>query len=224
LKAMQAKDAHPGREAIFVHHRAMVPQLAASFLLQEEKGSRERRRANLLLVPHGQAFTGEALRRRFPTGLPAKHVYWIFRRLLLALWGAHLHGIVHGAVTADHLLVYPELQPGAHHLVLLDWCASAQAEKEKVPAVDPKWEKWLPLDMLCGEPADPSMDLYMAASTALTLLGDQPMPEPVKAALLTLKRERPDRRPRDAERFYTEFERLIEAAHGPRRFCPLEVP
>lgn len=223
LKSLHLPDANPEAEAFFVSQRAYVPFPVTSFSVRDE--NKTKHRANLLRVPTGRCFTAETLRRdKFPDGIEPKHVWWIFRRLLLTLWMAHLKGFIHGAVTPDHVLVFPE----EHGLVLLDWTCAAKIEEEHVPAINPAFEEFYAPELLRKEVASPSADLFMAASSIIWMLGGNPgarripdtVPEALKQALLCCLDPVARRRPSDAEAFHNEFGNLL----GKRVYAHMVIP
>ena len=144
--------------------------------------------------------------------------------MLLTLFLAHRSGFVHGAVTPDHVLVFPE----EHGLVLLDWTAAARLGRERVPLADSVYEAFLPPELLARAMAKPSMDLYMAAATALHLLGGdvrtKQLPphisEPIAAELLRCLAPAERYRPQDAFELHEAFGRAL----GRREFVPMTVP
>ncbi|HEX9997459.1 MAG TPA: hypothetical protein VGB45_09975 [Abditibacterium sp.] len=223
LKGFQ--HAHPdgAAEEFFQKQRVYVPAPRTSFSLLDETGAKHR--TNVLSVPAGDCYTAEVLRRdKFPDGIEPKHVWWIFRRLLLTLWMAHLKGYVHGAVTPDHLLIFPQ----AHGLVLLDWTCAAKIGEEHVPALNPTFEAFYPPEIARKEVAFPATDLFMAASTAIYMLGSDParrqiprtVPAALAQALLDCLHPNPAQRPQDAEIFHNEFGALL----GHRVYSQMFVP
>lgn len=223
LKALHSPDADPQSEAFFASQRAYVPCPVSSFSILDEHNIKHR--ANLLRVPDARAYTAQTLRQdKFPAGIEPKHVWWIFRRLLLTLWMAHLKGFIHGSVTPDHLLVFPE----EHGLVLLDWTCAAKIGEEHVPAINPAFRDYYPPELARKEAAMPPADLFMAASTAIWMLGGNPaahripdtVPDALKHALLRCLDPVARRRPQDAEAFHNEFGVLL----GHRVFAPMVIP
>lgn len=211
LLAIRAPHADPDVEHGFAaKQRAYLPEPVAFRKSATEVVS-------VFAFPEGHALTGQTLRERYyPEGVPAKHVWWIFRRLLLTLWLAHLRGLAHGAVTPDHLLIYPE----AHGLVLLDWTCASRIGKEHVPLYDPAWEAFSPPELLAKAPATVASDLFQAAQTALYLLGNQPIDGPIRAFFTQCCDPEPTRRPQDAERAHERFGTLL----GPRTFAEWRLP
>lgn len=195
--------------------RRYLPLPLRHFPLVDADGSQ--RAASVLRVPTGRAFTGKELRERFyPQGIPPQHVWWVFRRLLLTLWLAHLKGYAHGAVTPDHLLIYPE----QHGLVLLDWTGASRLGEEHVPLVDPAWDGFAPPEVLRKAPASVASDIFMAAKTALFLVGEHPLEVPIRRFFEQCTLADPMRRPQDAERAHESFGTLL----GKRVFAEWTLP
>lgn len=223
LKGFQQAGAGAAAEEFFQKQRVYVPAPVTSFSLLDATGAKHR--TNVLSVPAGECYTAETLRRdKFPAGIEPKHVWWIFRRLLLTLWMSHLKGYVHGAVTPDHVLVFPQ----AHGLVLLDWTCAAKIGEEHVPALNPAFEAFYPPEVLRKDVALPATDLFMAAATAIEMLGGDPamrrvpaaVPATIARALLDCLRPHPAQRPQDAEAFHNEFGALL----GHRVYSQMFVP
>lgn len=200
-----------------------VPRPLLTFLI--DNGDGLKRRANVLGVPPARAFTVAELRDwKFPQGVAPAHAYWIFRRLLLTLWLAHAKGFVHGAVTPDHVLVFPE----EHGLVLLDWMGAARRGREKVSLADAAYEDFLPPELLARAVAQPTMDIFMAAATTLYLLGGEArskqlppaIPQPIAAELLRCLAPEARYRPQDAFELHEAFGRAL----GRREYAPMTVP
>jgi hypothetical protein len=217
---------HPGTDRSFAEfatgQRRYVPQPVLSFLIDDPAG---RRRANLLAVPAARASTIAELRRdKFPDGVAAAHGHWIFRRLLLTLWLANRHGFVHGAVTPDHVLIFPE----EHGLVLLDWTGAARIGRESVPLADAAQRDFLPPELLDRAEAQPAMDIYMAAATTVHLLGGDPragripssVQPPLAAELLRCLAPQARYRPQDAFELHEAYGLLL----GRRQYAPMIVP
>jgi hypothetical protein len=217
LTELWRPDESPDAEReFFARQRVYTPRPLARFVVTD---SERRQRGGLVLaVPEGRCFSGKELReRKFPRGIEARQVWWIWRRLLLTLWLSHLRGYAHGAVTPDHVLVYPE----QHGLVLLDWCASAKLKVEPIPLADPQWKALNPPDLFEKLPASVPSDLFQAASTALYLLGDEEknVAEPIRRFLARCRDPRPGRRPQDAEHAHAVLGRLL----GRREFSEFVV-
>lgn len=224
----------PKSEEFVATQRICVPHPYLSAMIETGGGER---RINVQCIAPALHFTAQWLREDgFPQGMPLEQVYWIFRRLLLTIWAAHQHAkIVHGGITPEHVLIYPDEVDGnanrGHGVVLIDWTGSALIGKEHVPVLDPLWEEFYPPEIRKKALADPTMDIFMAAAVALYLAGGnvakrltpQSMPEVVANDLLRCLSENPRKRPHDAEEFYRHFEATIESVHGKRQYAPLVV-
>lgn len=207
LVALWRPDDNPDAERdFFAKQRVYTPRPLARFAILDAE---RRQRSGLVLgAPDGRCFSGKELReQKFPRGIEPKHVWWIWRRLLLTLWMAHLRGTIHGAVTPDHVLVYPE----QHGLVLLDWSASAERDKEPVLLADPQWKALQPPELFEKVPAAVPSDLYQAASTALYLLGEEErnIAEPIRRFIARCQDPKPGRRPQDAEHAHAVLGRIL---------------
>ncbi|RYX84392.1 hypothetical protein EON83_10795 [bacterium] len=223
LKSFQLPEADPVSESFFATQRAYAPHPVATFsILDEDKA---KHRANLLRVPKGRCYTAETLRRDiFPDGIEPRHVWWIFRRLLLTLWMAHLKGYIHGGVTPDHVLVFPD----EHGLVLLDWACAAKIGEEHVVAINPAYQDYYPPELLRKEVALPAADIFMAASTAIYMMGGNPatcqvpdtVPNDLRWALLRCLDPIAGRRPQDAEMLHNELGNLL----GKRTYSHMVIP
>ena len=228
LRLLHETHADSSVEAFLRLQRTYIPRTLTSFSVAEAGGGK--RRGTVLSVPAGRCFTIEALRKsKFPHGVEPRHAHWIFRRLLLTLWMAHLQGHIHGAVTPDHVLVYPE----EHGIVLLDWTCAAKIGTEYVPAINPDFAAYCPPEMPKKALAKPASDLYQAAATMLYLLGGDPamsltvpavVPPPIARALQRCLAANPRRRPQDAERFHDEYGGILLSVDGKRTYAHFEVP
>jgi hypothetical protein len=225
LQQIYAKDSNPNVEAFLVGQRKYAPRPVSSFFISGKNNTKHR--ATILTVPKYRCFTIETLlREKLPNGIEPNHVYWIYRRLLLTQWMAHLKGFVHGGTTPDHVLVYPGKD--THGIVLLDWTCATKIDG-KIPAFNPNYRDFYPAEVFNKEPATPATDIYMAAATMMYALGGDHtkgvMPSVVPAAVVGKLRECLDknvkRRPQDAELYYNDFGKVI----GKKQFAgELVVP
>lgn len=218
LQAIRAPHHDPRAErGFYAKQRAYVPTPLRHVTVGGADGSVQA--LNLLAVPDGRCFTIKELREeKFPEGVEPRQVWWIFRRLLMTLWLAHLKGYAHGAVTPDHVLVYPE----AHGLVLLDWTGASHLKTEPVPLYDPAWSEFVPPELLARAPATTGSDLFMAAKTALYLLGEYAttLDAPLRRFLAQCTLPDPKRRLYDVERAHESLGTLL----GKRAFAEFLIP
>jgi serine/threonine protein kinase len=153
--------------------------------------------------------SAEEIRERFPRGLDGRHVAWMFNRTLEILGFAHRAGWVHGAVLPPHLLFHPD----DHALLLCGWIHAERAGSP-LRLVPSRYAEWYPPDVRDRAPAEPSVDVSLAARTMLWLGGD--------ALPVHLRRffRGCDRCP-DAWRLRKEFGTVLEDLYGPPSFHPL---
>jgi serine/threonine protein kinase len=222
LNIFQLKDSNPDMEEFLSVQRMYASKPLTSFYISGENGTKHR--AIILSSPNFRSFTLETLRKeKFPDGLLPVDVWWIFRRLLLTLWMAHLKDTVHGAVTPEHVLVYPD----DHGLELLDWTCSCKIGK-KVVAYNPAYRQFYAPEIFAKKPVSPATDIYMAGATAIYMLGGDHtkdfIPTSIPASIIALLRKcvqkDMNKRPQDAEKFHGEFGKAL----GKRAFHKMIVP
>jgi hypothetical protein len=158
--------------------------------------------------------------------LPLADAAWMFNRMLGAIMVAHYSGLVHGAVLPPHFLIHAPTHGGT----LLDW-KYAVKKGEKIKAIVPAYKDFYPLDVFDKMPATYGVDLYMAASTLLWLLGGNvktktfPTSTPnsvrglLRACWLSGKH-----RTSDVDELYDDFKNLLEHFFGKPKFRPFLMP
>ena len=157
-----------------------------------EDAQRRHRTVNVLARFDGYRPLGGA------TPLPVKDVVPLWRGLLAALAGAHDHGLVHGAVLPEHVLVK------AGHVVLVDWCYSVPAGTP-VPAMVARHRDAYPPEIRRHEPATPATDIYLAAGLLRRLTG-----HPVLRRFADgCRYDAPRMRLQDTHRLLAEFDELV---------------
>ncbi|NUT48148.1 MAG: adenylate cyclase [Saccharothrix sp.] len=172
-------------------------------------------RAFTVLEPLVDGFVTLAdVRRAFPRGLDGRDYAWMHRRLLRAVAGAHRVGLVHGAITADNVLVHPR----QHGVVLVGWTFAVTAG-ERLLATSKAIA--YPPEVHDGRPVTAATDVHMAHTLMLDLLA------PGETAQRTFARgcaqDDPGRRP-DAVDLLTEYDDLLEDLYGERTFRPFALP
>jgi hypothetical protein len=168
-----------------------------------------------------------AVMRAYPTGIAAADAAWMFNRLLAILGVIHGMGLVHGAVTLDHMLI----RPHDHNGLLLDWCYSVPSGSP-IKAVNLAYTADYPPEVQARQPATAATDLYMAARCLLRLLGGDPVtgelptpvPKPIRLLLHSCLLPSPHRRANDAWELFDEFQTILGQLYGPPRFRPFVMP
>ncbi|WP_158841142.1 adenylate cyclase [Saccharothrix deserti] len=172
-------------------------------------------RAFTVLEPLVDGFVTLAdVRRAFPRGLDGRDYAWMHRRLLRAIAGAHRIGLVHGAITADNVLVHPK----QHGIVLAGWTFAVTAG-ERLLATGKTIA--YPPEVHDGRPVTTATDVHMAHTLMLELLADDETGQRTFARGCT--QDDPDRRP-DAVDLLTEYDELLEELYGERTFRPFALP
>lgn len=192
------------------------PRLIESFR-HKDTSTNVMRRVNALTDVEGLVSLAD-VRAAYPDGLNPRDLAWMWRRLFVVLGLAQQVGVVHGAVTPDHILI----QPDQHGLVLVDWCYSVETGA-KVPAISPYWRDLYAPEILAKEPVDASTDLFMASKTMLWMLGPNP-PTQFAAFVKGTALQAKSRRPQDPWELQREFDELIDRLFGPRKFRPFSMP
>ena len=175
-----------------------------------------------------EGFAGEALRGRFPGGVPPEHVIWIGRRLLSVVGHAHKLGVLHANIEPAHIIV----RPRDHHVSLIDWCycvVEPARTRQGFRVYNPDFSA---PEVAEKKPPLPAADLYSVGRCMLYLCGGDlasgAMPDAVDDRLQRfiryLTRPSPLQRAQDAWEMFSELERVRAAVYGAHRFVELVVP
>ena len=154
------------------------------------------------------------VRRAFPEGLDGRDWAWMYRRLLRAVAGAHLAGVVHGAIVADNVLI----QPDEHGVVLAGWSFATPVGRP-LPALTKSGQ--YPPEALAGRPVDGKADIHQLHTLMLDLLA--PTEDAQRAYARLCRQDNPRMRP-TAAALLEEYDELIGRLYGPRHFRPFTVP
>ncbi|WP_330272711.1 adenylate cyclase [Lentzea sp. NBC_00516] len=154
------------------------------------------------------------IKSAFPHGLDGRDYAWMHRRLLKALAGAHQIGLVHGAVTAENVMVHPE----QHGIVLAGW--SFAVENNQRLLATSKTISYPP-EVSEGKPVTAATDVHMAHTLMLDLLDHKEHRQ--QAFARGCLQERQGRRP-DAADLLAEYDDLLEELYGARVFRPFALP
>lgn len=180
-------------------------------------GANEQRKVNVLnALGAEQGFVSLAqVRRAYPTGLDGRDRAWMYRRLLRALAGAQLAGLVHGAVLAENVLIHPK----EHGLVLAGW-SFATTEGKTLPGMVASADSYPPEATEMGTVTHKT-DVYMAARLMRSIL--RPEERRQRAFAQGCTQITPGMRP-DAAGLLDEYDNLLSDLYGPRRFRPFHLP
>ncbi len=206
-----------------------APHLIESLCLTEG-GSKVKKTVNAFLVePKFQSgwYTLEDIRTAFPSGVDPRIAVFIINRILESLTFAHAAGVLHRAVTPNHVLIHAESHMGQ----LVDWTASrAMNLSDKIPYMDKKYADFFAPEIAI-DGAVRSSDIYMAAMCGVHILGGDlksglptTVPESIRVFLNKCLQPRPARRPHSAETAYQEFRKVAEGLYGPRKFIEFTMP
>jgi hypothetical protein len=214
-----------GNVATFDVLSPYLPAYIESLALRDPDHRTPRRALAFAAAPGaGELLSLAQIRARRPGGLPAQDGAWMLRRILVALALVHANGVVHGALTPDHVLV----APAQRGIVLVDWkyAVDVGASVAAAPAL---WREMLAPEIGAGRPAGPGADIFMAMRCIAYVLGGDPATGAVPGSverhvagfLRGASHANPRRRPHDALALKGEFDELIDELWGERRFAPL---
>ena len=195
--------------------RPYYPRMLDSFV-QEDPSSGVQRRVNVLTARTDGWHTLEEVAAAYPAGLDGRDWAWMHRRLLWTVAGAHLAGQTHGAILPANVLIHP----AQHGVNLIGW--SFATAGRTLPAMVPSEISSYPPEVRHTGTAGPAVDVYMAHTLMLRMLGPQPDPMLAGFAHGCLDR-RPEDRPNAAD-LVLEFDRLLERLYGERVFRPFAMP
>lgn len=185
-----------------------IPQLYDSLKASD-------RRANIVSAALGYHSLSDIF-SQYIEGLDFRHVVWMMNRLLSALGYAHKHGLVHGAVTPDHLLYHGV----THGLVLVDWCYSVEIGNP-IKAIVKNRKSFYPVEVLKKLPSSPATDIYMAARSMM-FAADQ-IPGEFLGILEWCTAESPKTRPQDAWELQDLWVKVAEKVYGKPKYVRLEI-
>jgi hypothetical protein len=167
----------------------------------------------------------------------ARTIAWMAKRILgLLEWTSHA-GIVHGAITPDHLLFFPDntneqkRDARKHSVYLVDWCYSVPTG-QRLKAYNAPYGVFYPPEVMAKQPVSVQTDLYMATKSLIYLAGGDvgrnrfpsDFPPAIANHLHKCLADIPENRVRDASQYYSIFERLLTVEFGPSKWHDFFVP
>ncbi len=166
------------------NHKSYYPEIVDSFK-SDIRGDKKQVRVNVLGMPvdrlgkrmHPNAFyTLASVNAAYPSGINAKDMAWIWRRTLYALDYYHGLGLIHGALTPDHILI----EPSEHGVVIIGWTSSVNSGKS-LKIVSSAYKQWYPDWALTKDGARKSLDIMLAAKTMVDVTSPLTMPPALKS-------------------------------------------
>lgn len=204
--------AKPDKES--VHFSKYIPTFIEATRIKD--GQRERAAIIIAHVPGG--YTLAQVMKRYPDGLDARHVAWIWKRLLECLDWVHRKGIVHGAITPDHILILPQ----NHGVKLLDWSYAIEPGG-KIKAIPSAWRDIYPEEILRKQPATTGADLYMVAKCVELMLGTLQPPPRLYAGMIHASTLPAMYRYQNAFEVYEQLDHHLRTMYGKPKFVELTM-
>jgi hypothetical protein len=180
-------------------------------------GTNEQRKVNVLnALTSKEGFVSLAdVLRAYPQGLDGRDWAWMHRRLLRAVAGAQIAGLVHGAILPANVLIHPEY----HGVVLAGW-SFATTEGGTLPGTVATEAANYPPEAKAG-PVTGKTDVYMAHALMLRMLA--PDEKRQRAFARGCMQTTPNLRPTAAS-LLDEYDELLADLYGKRRFRPFRLP
>lgn len=184
--------------------------------------------------------TLEEVHAAFPKGVPLKHLAWMFNRLLSSLEGAHLLGMVHGAIIPSNFTIIPR----THFGILNNWEYSVDnGQRLKLVAGGLKYRQFYPAMVFNKQEITADLDLYMASKLFIYMSGgsihrnifpDDWIPKDITSTQLKgykniqgLMRSytlTSSTQSHDVGVFYNEFREALQLIFGPPKFHEFVLP
>jgi hypothetical protein len=219
------RDAKAGNPLLGI--RKFVPDLVDTFLIAGPVGTRYR--VNILGIRDGFVSVADII-QAYPAGLRPAEAAWVARRIIAQTLAASMAGVVHGAITPDHVLV----DPTTHEPMHIGWAHSIDDPAKRggrITHVIDRWRDYYPPEVFDKKTSDHRTDLYMAGKTIVQLVGGDvkrntlpaSVPDEMRRIIVRLVEKIPDRRPRDGKAYLDEFTRVVRKIWG-TAYLPLTMP
>ncbi|MBE7438662.1 MAG: protein kinase family protein [Spirochaetales bacterium] len=172
-------------------------------------------------------FDLEEIRKRYPQGIPERHVIWLWRRILAVIGHAHSQGILHGNIEPSHILV----RPADHNVWLIDWSYAIDNPARTRETFRIENRPYTAPEVTARANPLPSSDMYSIGQCMLYVLGGDPasgrMPEGLDERLVRLLRlftlPTVAGRPADAWEMYNRLDLLRAEMYGPHEFIEFRM-
>jgi|CXWL01.1.fsa_nt_gi hypothetical protein len=199
-----------------------VPELLDTFLVENAKQKRYR---VVVMRDSPDMVSVSDIIRAYPSGLDPRDASWIYRRILAQTLAASMAGVVHGAMTSDHVLV----DPYTHNPLHTGWAHSVK--DGRITHIVDRFRDYYPPEVFEKKKVTHQTDLYMAGKMMIHLLGGDVkrnslprlVPSSVAQVILRSIEPSPARRPQDGLQLLDEFTRVIRQEWG-RAYRPLTIP
>lgn len=202
-----------------MNHQSL-PELLDHLLMPED-----RRKAVITRMIDG--YDLYQIRESFPDGLEARHMVWVFERLLSVLGFLHYHAVLHGNIEPGNIMI----RGRDHNAFLLDfnYCLTEPGKGEILEVVNTEYTA---PEVYDRKPPHPASDLYSLARCMIYLLGGDVerdhMPSHVDRRIVRFIEgflvRNPGRRANDAWKLYSALSDLRLQVFGARHeFYPFTM-
>lgn len=202
-----------------LNHQSM-PELLDHLLMPED-----RKRAVITRMIDGHDLY--QIRESFPDGLEARHMVWVFERLLSVLGFLHYHAVLHGNIEPGNIMV----RGRDHNAFLLDFNYSL-VEPKKGETLEIVSREYTAPEVFDHKSPHPASDLYSLARCMIYLLGgdveNEQLPDHVDRRIVRFLEgfliRNPGRRANDAWKMYSALSDIRLKVFGTRHeFYPFTM-
>lgn len=184
----------------------------------------------ILILPYLDGYVSlEDVIKAHPEGIDYRDMAWMFNRLLEGLGFVNDRFFIHGAVVPSHFMVDVRDHGGK----LIDWSYAVRiADNASIKAISATWRDLYPPEVFAKRFPTPATDVYMAAKTAVLLLGGNAktneLPEGVPPQIVELLHsclgELPSSRPQHPWDLRTAFGKVMVDLVGKPKFRRFRMP
>ncbi len=197
-----------------------LPTLVESFPIRDAIPKRVN-----VFMPQNDLIGAEAIHAKMPN-VEAKHLAWMFNRMLEILGFVHNQGVVHGSVVPCHILI----NPVNHGLMLVGWGQSVDFGGVVASAPKP-YMGWYPPEVKGKKPVGPGTDLWLACKTLIYLSGGDPASNRMSATIPAgfsrfiqgCLLEGMSMRPNDLWSLKDDYRKMLTKVLGPKKFHPFTI-